>query len=98
MKTKLIPYKEIRAKWFKDPKFVKAYHALDEEFALIRQVLDQRIRKDITQKELAEKMGTRQSAISRIEAGNANPSIGFLKKMAKALDCRLEIKFVPLTS
>lgn len=78
----------------KDPLLKDAYDALEVEFQLIDQVLDQRIHRKLSQKQLAEKMGTQQSAISRLEAGNANPSVAFLKKMAKAFDCKLQIKFV----
>lgn len=47
----------------------------------------------MTQKQLAEKIGTRQSAISRLESGNANPSIQFLQKVASALDTKLIVSF-----
>ena len=50
---------------------------------------------DNSVKELAEKIGTKQSVISRLESGRANPSVAFLKKLAEALHSRLEIKFNP---
>lgn len=94
-KIKLIPYEEIEAELMKDPAFVKRYHALDAEFALIQQSIDLRIKKEMTQKQLAEKIKTKQSAISRFEAGKGSGghSIEFLTKIAHALDCKLEIKF-----
>ena len=49
--------------------------------------------KDLTQKELADKIGTRQSAISRLENDDYTPSVEFLDKVAKALDKKLEIRF-----
>jgi transcriptional regulator with XRE-family HTH domain len=49
----------------------------------------------MTQSELAEKAGTRQSSIARLESGSYNPSLRFLKKVAEALDARLEVTFVP---
>ena len=78
----------------KDPKLKAEYDRLEPEFAVIHAMIDARIRKDLTQKELAEKLGTTQSAISRLEGGNVNPTIGFLKKLAEALDSRLDIRFL----
>ena len=48
----------------------------------------------MSQKDLAVRVGTKQSAISRLESGNSNPSIQFLDKVAKALDGQLQIKIV----
>ena len=78
----------------RNPKIKAEYDKLQPEFALIRAVIDARIKKKVTQKKLAEKMGTKQSVISRLESGRANPSVVFLKKLANALNTRLEIKFI----
>lgn len=75
----------------KDPKFKAEYDKLQPEFAIIRA----RIEGGLTQKELAQKIGTKQSVISRLESGRANPSVGFLKKLAEALNTHLEIRFSP---
>lgn len=74
----------------KDPRFRAEYDKQQPEFALIRA----RIEKGLTQEELAKKIGTKQSVISRLESGRANPSVAFLKKLAQALNSHLEIKFV----
>ena len=73
----------------KDPKLRAEYDKLQPQFAILRA----RIEKRLTQKELAKKIGTKQSVISRLESGRANPSVAFLKKLAQALNSRLEIKF-----
>lgn len=74
---------------------VKAeYDRLQPEFAVIRAIIDARVKKGVTQEELAKKIGTKQSVISRLESGRANPSMAFLKKLADALNSNLEIKFV----
>lgn len=78
----------------KNPKIKAEYDKLQPEFALIRAVIDARVKKRVTQKKLAEKMGTKQSVISRLESGRANPSVTFLKKLANALNTRLEIRFI----
>lgn len=75
----------------KRPGFKKAYDDLDLEFTLIRAILEQRARKGITQKQLAEKVGTKQSAIARFESGRANPTLAFVKKLSEALDLKLTI-------
>lgn len=80
-------------KSLKNPEIKAEYDKLQPEFAVVRAIIRGRIDCGITQKELAEKIGTKQSVISRLESGNANPSIGFLKKLAAALNTRLEIKF-----
>lgn len=75
----------------KDPEFKKAYDALEVEFSIIEQVIRKRLEKGLTQKQLAQKAGTKQSAISRLESGNANPSIAFLEKISKALGTKLQV-------
>lgn len=86
--------------WLKDqlknPVFKAEYDRLQPEFAVIEAMIDARRKKGITQKVLAKKIGTKQSVISRLETGNANPSVAFLKRLASALDSHLEIKFTPL--
>lgn len=76
-----------------DPAFKKAYDALEPEFALIRSMIEKRLAKKMSQQDLADKIGTKQSAISRLESGSANPSMKFLQKVADALGARLSISF-----
>ncbi|MEK9171498.1 MAG: helix-turn-helix transcriptional regulator [Patescibacteria group bacterium] len=78
-----------------DPKFKAEYDKLQPEFAVIQAVIDARKNKGVTQKTLAKRIGTKQSVISRLETGRANPSVSFLKKLAQALGTRLEIRFAP---
>lgn len=82
---------EIHTKWMKDSKYKKAYEELELEFALIRAILDARIHKGVTQKELAEKIGTKQSSIARFESGKYNPTLSFVQKLANALDLKIKI-------
>ena len=79
----------------KNPKFKAEYDKLQPEFAVIKAIIRARADVGITQKSLAEKIGTKQSVISRLESGRANPSVAFLKKLAQALSSNLEIKFIP---
>lgn len=91
MKYEPIPFEEVLKEQLKDPEFKKEYDALELEFSIIRQVIQKRLDKGMTQKQLAEKIGTKQSAIARLEGGNSNPSVAFLDKIAKALGGKLEI-------
>lgn len=98
-----IPYTS-RMKWtdskkwheeqMRDPLYRKEYEALEVEFDLIRQVLNRRIKLDMSQAELAHKMKSDQATLSRLESGNFNPSIKFLKRLATALDSKLKVSFV----
>lgn len=78
----------------KNPEFKKEWEDFQPEYQLMKQIIAERIKQNMTQKELADKMGTKQANISRIENGNANPSLDFLKRLAESLGKKLEIKFV----
>jgi ribosome-binding protein aMBF1 (putative translation factor) len=94
-KLRLFSWEEHRKQLMKDPKFVKAWQELQPEFEIIEKIIRARIKRGVTQKKLAQRMKTKQSAISRLESGTANPSLNFLKRLAEALDSRLEIRLVP---
>ncbi len=85
-------FNEIKKELLKDPEVKREYDRLEPKFALIRSIIDKRIEKNISQEELASRMGTKQSALSRFESGNYNPSLAFMQKVAEALDSKLEIK------
>ena len=82
---------QLKTKLLKDKEINQAYNNLGPEFALIELIVKRRIEQGLTQKELARKIDTKQSAVSRLESGNYNPSIAFLQKVAEALDARLKI-------
>jgi len=77
----------------KNPKVKAEYDKLQPEFAMIQAVIDARTKTGVTQKELAKRIGTKQSVISRLESGRANPSVAFLKRFAKAINASLEVRF-----
>lgn len=79
----------------KNPKFRLEYEKVQTEFAPIRAILEARMKKGMTQTQIARKMGTTQSAIARVESGSGNPTIAFMQKLADALDLRLSIRFLP---
>ena len=66
----------------------------EAEYKIIEEIILARREKKLTQKGLAELIGTRQSNISRLESGNYNPSLDFLQKVASAMGKRLEVRIV----
>ena len=74
-----------------DDETKEEYERLEPEFTIIREIMRYRIENDITQKELAELVGTKQSNISRFENGSYNPSLKFLKKIAEGLGKKLVV-------
>ena len=91
---------EMIAEWHQDPKYQKTYDALEEEFQFYEEVIKARIRAGLTQEEVAQRMNTTKSAVSRLERGGRrhhhSPSLATLQKYAHALGCRLEITFRPI--
>lgn len=77
----------------KNPDFKAEFDRQQPEFAVINAIILARRKKGVTQEVLAQKLGTKQSVISRLESGRANPSIMFLKRLAQALNRHLEIRF-----
>lgn len=77
----------------KNPKFRKEWENSEVEYQLGRRLIEARLERHLSQRELAKRVGTSQAAISRIEAMNANPSISFLKRIAAALNTKLQISF-----
>ena len=93
MNNKWIPVENSLAKWRQDPAFVAEYNALDEEFALASALIKARSNADMTQADVAEKMGTTQAAIARLESGRLMPSTRTLKRFAEATGTKLRISF-----
>lgn len=96
MKRQHLDFDEFLKESLKNPKIKAEYDRQQPEFAVISAIIDARVKKGITQEQLAKKLGTKQSAIARLESGRANPSILFLKKLAQALNSNLQIKFTSL--
>lgn len=88
-------FDESLAEQLQDPEFKKEYDALELEFQLIRAFLDARNERGLTQKELSQITGITQADISKLENGNANPSIKTLERLAAGLGKRLKIELVP---
>lgn len=73
----------------RNPITKKAYDDLGLEFELVHLLINKRLELGLTQQQLADRIGTKQSAISRLESGNFNPSLMFAQKVANALGAKL---------
>ena len=89
-----ISFADIKNELLKDPETAAAYEDMEPEYRIISDIIKARIEQNLTQEELAAKIGTKQCNISRLEGGNYNPSIRFLKKVAKGLGKKLRISLV----
>lgn len=78
-----------------DPEIRAEYEALEPEFAIIQAMIDARKASGLTQKQLAEKTGIAQSDISKLEHGNANPSLRTLQRLAHGMGMKLKVEFLP---
>jgi transcriptional regulator with XRE-family HTH domain len=92
----MLTHKELKARALERADVKSEYDRLDEEFAFLDEILKARSIAGVTQAEVAERVGTTQSAIARLESGSGkhSPSIATLQKYAHALGCRLELRLV----
>ena len=88
-------FNEYLKEQMKDPEFKREYDALEPEFAIIQALIDARKASGLTQKQLAEITGIAQADISKLENGNANPSLRTLQRLASGMGTSLKIEFVP---
>lgn len=91
MKNKVYTFQDHLKKSLKDPEFKKAWEESGVEYQLACKLIEARLKKKLSQRELANKVGTSQAAISRIEGMSGNPSISLLKRIAEALNTKLQI-------
>ena len=81
-------------KQLENPAFRKEYEASREDFEVARALIAARLDAHLTQKELAQKSGIRQSNISRIENGNSSPTVSTLRALAVGMGKKLKISFI----
>lgn len=80
-------------KQMNDPAFRAEHEATRTEFEVARALIEARLSSNMTQKELAERSGIRQSNISRIENGTCSPTVATLQLLARGLGKKLSISF-----
>lgn len=86
-----ISFEEVKKDMFKDEEFKAEYERLKPRYEAIEQIMRARKEQNMTQEELAKRVGTQKSNISRLESGNYNPSLDFLVKVAESLGKHLSI-------
>lgn len=86
-------YQKLKSQLLKDKQVGQAYKKFGPEFELAELIIEKRLKQGLTQAGLAKKLGTKQSAISRLERGDYNPSVVFLVRLAKVLNTELSISF-----
>jgi len=86
-------YKKHLDEQLKDPAFAAEWERQRPEREYIKAIIAARIESNLTQGELAQRTGIRQSNISRIENGNSSPTIATLQQLASGMGKTLHIEF-----
>lgn len=84
---------KLKQELIEDAEFKHEYEAVEEEFQLIRALIDMRDKSGLTQTEIAERMSTNKSNISRLEKGNGNPSWKTLQDYAHACGFKIQLQY-----
>lgn len=89
-----VKFEDVKERLMKDKDFEAEYEKLKPRYEIISQIIEARKEQNITQEELALRVGTQKSNISRLESGSYNPSLDFLVKVAKSLgkDIHIQIR------
>lgn len=87
-----ISFEDFKNELLQDDEFRYEYEKLRPRYEVISQIIDARKEQNMTQVELAKRVGTQKSNISRLESGNYNPSLDFLIKVARSLGKDIKIK------
>src|SRR3989344_5120472 len=98
MKKKMPKYytvEELRREWMKNPGFRREYEKLQPHFEIANRIIEARIKRKISQEELAKRMGTGQAVISRLEGANARPSLSLIQRLADALGLKVKLTLTP---
>jgi transcriptional regulator with XRE-family HTH domain len=90
-----IPVSRLKKRWMREPGFKTGYDALAEEFSLASTLIQARARAKLSQEQLAQRMGTSQSTIARLESGTASPSLSTLRRFAEATGMRVQVSLEP---
>ncbi|MCL5289762.1 MAG: helix-turn-helix transcriptional regulator [Bacillota bacterium] len=86
-------HEDVKKILLQDQETKEEYDKLEVLYEIKREIIRLRTENKLSQAELAERVGTKQSAISRLEAGEYNPTLEFLAKVAKSLGKKIEIRF-----
>lgn len=85
-------WKILRKELLGNKKVAEEYKKLAPHYQVVSQLIEARTKKGLTQKELADKIGVKQSAIARVESGTSNPTLTFLTKISQATGSKFIIQ------
>lgn len=85
-------WKDLEKELLSDTATKKEFDKLAPRYAVISQLISARIKNKMTQQDVAKKVGTKQSAIARLESGGVNPSLEFLQKIAQVMGYKLTVR------
>lgn len=86
---------EMKAKILENPEARAEYERLKPQYDLVRSVLEARKKTNLTQQQLADITGINRADISKLENGNANPTLALLQRLADGMGMSLKLEFVP---
>ena len=92
-KSKTVSVRDLHDEWVKDPAYAREYAALADEFALADIFIKARAKSGLTQEQIAQAMGTKQSYVARLESGRTMPSVRTLQRFAAATGTKLRVQF-----
>ena len=84
-------WEDLEKELLSDPETKREYDRLAPRYAVISELIGARIKSKMTQQDIAEKVGTKQSAIARLESGNTNPSLDLLQKVAQVMGYKITV-------
>jgi ribosome-binding protein aMBF1 (putative translation factor) len=82
---------ELHDEWMKDPDYRRDHAALDDEFTMAETFMRARFNAGLTQGQVAERMGTTQSVVARLESGRSKPSMRTLERFAAAVGTKVRL-------
>lgn len=92
-KYDLVDWDDFSKELEKQPGFKEALKETELEYQIAHAIIEARVKKGLTQEDLAKAMNTKQSVISRVENARTVPSLSFLKRLAQVLDASLQVQF-----
>lgn len=91
--TQHLDWDDYSKELLKRPGFKEAQEETRLEYEIARALIKARIEQGLTQAEIAKRMNTKQSVISRVENAKTIPSLSFLKRLAHVLNASLQVQF-----
>lgn len=91
--SNLTTWSKYEKKLLKNKNIVAETKKIEYQYQLAKSLIELRLSRHLSQQDLANKIGTKQPVISRLETGTQKPSVTLLERIAKSLDVNLIIQF-----